>query len=167
MSKQVWHCSWFVVGWVSLRGLGVLAVQRYDIYLDCAWILEEIICKASTKNQVYLFLLTSRSNFYTKVWKYRRFLTDVRCWRYKRRLFNFFCNYLHICIFFHNLAVEIIPKTLIHMERIKKIVRFYINGFKDMTWGKELWILIIIKLVIMFGILRLFFFHPVAPSIAM
>ena len=79
----------------------------------------------------------------------------------------FFCNYLHICIFFHNLAVEIIPKTLIHMERIKKIVRFYINGFKDMTWGKELWILIIIKLVIMFGILRLFFFHPVAPSIAM
>ena len=74
----------------------------------------------------------------------------------------FFCNYLHICIFFHNLAVEIIPKTLIHMERIKKIVRFYINGFKNMTWGKELWILIIIKLVIMFGILRLFFFHPVA-----
>ncbi len=52
------------------------------------------------------------------------------------------------------------------MERIKKIVRFYINGFKNMTWGKELWILIIIKLVIMFGILRLFFFHPVAPSIA-
>lgn len=79
----------------------------------------------------------------------------------------FFYNYLHICIFFHNLAVEIIPKTLIHMERIKKIVRFYINGFKNMTWGKELWILIIIKLVIMFGILRLFFFHPVAPSIAM
>ena len=36
------------------------------------------------------------------------------------------------------------------MERIKKIVRFYINGFKNMTWGKELWILIIIKLVIMF-----------------
>ena len=144
-----------------------LGVQRYDIYLDCAWILEEIICKASTKNQVYLFLLTSRSNFYTKERKYRRFLTDVRCWRYKRRLFNFFYNYLHICIFFHNLAVEIIPKTLIHMERIKKIVRFYINGFKNMTWGKELWILIIIKLVIMFGILRLFFFHPVAPSIAM
>ena len=167
MSKQVWHCSWFVVGWVSLRGLGVLAVQRYDIYLDCAWILEQKICKASTKNQVYLFLLTSRSNFYTKERKYRRFLTDVRCWRYKRRLFNFFYNYLHICIFFHNLAVEIIPKTLIHMERIKKIVRFYINGFKNMTWGKELWILIIIKLVIMFGILRLFFFHPVAPSIAM
>ena len=53
------------------------------------------------------------------------------------------------------------------MERIKKIVRFYINGFKNMTWGKELWLLIIIKLVIMFGILRLFFFHPVAPSITM
>ena len=51
------------------------------------------------------------------------------------------------------------------MERIKKIVRFYINGFKNMTWGKELWILIIIKLVIMFGILRLFFFHPLPCKI--
>ena len=44
-------------------------VQRYDINLDCARNLEEIIYKASTKNQVYLFLLTSRSNFYTKEWK--------------------------------------------------------------------------------------------------
>lgn len=53
------------------------------------------------------------------------------------------------------------------MEKLKKIVRFYVDGFKHMTWGKELWLLIIIKLVIMFGILRLFFFQPVAPSIAM
>ena len=74
---------------------------------------------------------------------------------------------MHICNFFYNFAAGIIPKTLIHMERIKKIVRFYVDGFKHMTWGKELWLLIIIKLVIMFGILRLFFFQPVAPSIAM
>ena len=53
------------------------------------------------------------------------------------------------------------------MRQIKKIVRFYADGFKNMTWGKELWLLIIIKLVIMFGILRLFFFQPVAPTIAM
>ncbi len=118
------------------------------------------------KSSLFVFIDEPQQFLYKRVEK-RRFLTDVRCWRYKRRLFNFFYNYLHICIFFHNLAVEIIPKTLIHMERIKKIVRFYINGFKNMTWGKELWILIIIKLVIMFGILRLFFFHPVAPSIAM
>ena len=146
---------------------GFLWCTRYDINLDCARILEEIICKASTNNQSLLVFIDEPQQFLYKRVEKRRFLTDVRCWRYKRRLFNFFYNYLHICIFFHNLAVEIIPKTLIHMERIKKIVRFYINGFKNMTWGKELWILIIIKLVIMFGILRLFFFHPVAPSIAM
>ena len=64
---------------------------------------------------------------------------------------------MHICNFFYNFAAGIIPKTLIHMERIKKIVRFYVDGFKNMTWGKELWLLIIIKLVIMLGILRLFF----------
>lgn len=53
------------------------------------------------------------------------------------------------------------------MGKIKKIVRFYVDGFKNMTWGKELWLLIIIKLVIMFCILRLFFFQPVAPTITM
>ena len=39
-----------------------------------------------------------------------------------------------------------------------KIYRFYLEGFKSMTIGKTLWILIIVKLFIMFGILRLFFF---------
>ncbi|MGM9847884.1 MAG: DUF4492 domain-containing protein [Muribaculaceae bacterium] len=34
----------------------------------------------------------------------------------------------------------------------------YIDGFKSMTVGKKLWILIIIKLIIIFAILKLFFF---------
>ncbi len=41
---------------------------------------------------------------------------------------------------------------------IKKIVNFYVSGFKSMTVGKYLWIIIIVKLFIMFAILKLFFF---------
>lgn len=29
-----------------------------------------------------------------------------------------------------------------------------------MTWGKPLWVLIILKVIILFGILRIFFFKP-------
>ena len=41
---------------------------------------------------------------------------------------------------------------------IKRIIRFYVEGFKSMTVGKTLWALIILKLFIMFAILKLFFF---------
>lgn len=42
---------------------------------------------------------------------------------------------------------------------IKKIVSFYHNGFKNMpSWGKKLWLIILIKLVIMFAVLKIFFF---------
>lgn len=37
---------------------------------------------------------------------------------------------------------------------------FYRDGFRNMTWGRPLWILIILKLIILFGLLRLFFFRP-------
>jgi uncharacterized membrane protein len=37
--------------------------------------------------------------------------------------------------------------------------RFYFNGFKNMEkWGRQVWIIILIKLVIMFAILKIFFF---------
>ena len=39
-----------------------------------------------------------------------------------------------------------------------KISRFYMEGFRNMTLGKTLWAIILIKLFIMFFILRLFFF---------
>lgn len=39
-----------------------------------------------------------------------------------------------------------------------KIRRFYMEGFRNMTLGKTLWAIILIKLFIMFFILRLFFF---------
>ena len=41
----------------------------------------------------------------------------------------------------------------------KRIFYFYVDGFKSMTWGKSLWLLILIKLFVMFFILKLFFFQ--------
>ncbi|MDY6800064.1 MAG: DUF4492 domain-containing protein [Bacteroidota bacterium] len=41
---------------------------------------------------------------------------------------------------------------------LKRIFFFYYEGFKNMTVGKKLWALILIKLFIMFVILKLFFF---------
>jgi hypothetical protein len=44
-------------------------------------------------------------------------------------------------------------------EMIKKIASFYRNGFKNMpSWGKKLWLIILIKLFIMFAVLKIFFF---------
>ena len=40
-----------------------------------------------------------------------------------------------------------------------RIIRFYRDGFRRMTVGRTLWKVIIIKLIIMFGVLKLFFFH--------
>ena len=45
-----------------------------------------------------------------------------------------------------------IRKTLVF------IWTFYRDGFRSMTWGRTLWALILIKLFIMFFILKLFFF---------
>jgi hypothetical protein len=39
-----------------------------------------------------------------------------------------------------------------------RIYRFYREGFRSMTLGRTLWKVIIIKLIIMFGVLKLFFF---------
>ncbi len=41
---------------------------------------------------------------------------------------------------------------------INRIFRFYYEGFKSMTIGKTLWIIILIKLFVMFAILKIFFF---------
>lgn len=43
---------------------------------------------------------------------------------------------------------------------IRNAIRFYVEGFKSMTWGRTLWLIILIKLFVMFGILRVFFFQP-------
>ncbi len=44
------------------------------------------------------------------------------------------------------------------------IWRFYIDGFKSMTIGKSLWVLILIKLFVIFAVLKLFFFPDILSS---
>lgn len=41
------------------------------------------------------------------------------------------------------------------------IYNFYVDGFKNMTWGKQLWWVILLKIIILFLVLRAFFFKPV------
>jgi hypothetical protein len=48
---------------------------------------------------------------------------------------------------------------------LKRIIYFYLDGFKNMTLGKSLWVLIIIKLFIMFAILKAFFFPNLLNSL--
>jgi hypothetical protein len=40
---------------------------------------------------------------------------------------------------------------------VVKIWRFYLDGFKDLSkWGRQVWIIILIKLFIFFAVIRLF-----------
>lgn len=43
---------------------------------------------------------------------------------------------------------------------LNNILNFYMEGFRNMTWGRTLWVIILLKLFIMFAILRVFFFQP-------
>lgn len=37
----------------------------------------------------------------------------------------------------------------------------YADGFRNMTWGRPLWALILLKIFVLFAVLRVFFFQPV------
>lgn len=41
------------------------------------------------------------------------------------------------------------------------LFRFYVNGFRRMTVGRTLWMIILIKLFIMFAVLKIFFFPDI------
>ncbi len=45
-------------------------------------------------------------------------------------------------------------------KRLTNIWELYRDGFRNMTWGRPLWGLIILKVIILFAVLRLFFFKP-------
>jgi hypothetical protein len=48
---------------------------------------------------------------------------------------------------------------------IIRIWRFYYDGFRSMSWwGRRVWIVIIIKLIIIFAVLRIFFFPDFLKS---
>ena len=40
----------------------------------------------------------------------------------------------------------------------RSIAAFYLNGFKEMTVGRTLWTIILLKLFIMFAVLKIFLF---------
>ncbi|MDC1106652.1 DUF4492 domain-containing protein [Prolixibacteraceae bacterium] len=44
------------------------------------------------------------------------------------------------------------------MNIFKRVFQFYYQGFKSMTWGKQAWAVILVKLFVMFFVLKLFFF---------
>lgn len=44
------------------------------------------------------------------------------------------------------------------------VLRFYVEGFRNMTVGRSLWVLIIIKVVILFAVIKLFFFPNVLST---
>ncbi len=43
--------------------------------------------------------------------------------------------------------------------------RFYRDGFKQMTWGRTLWVIILLKLFVIFVVLRMFFFKPILSGL--
>ena len=40
---------------------------------------------------------------------------------------------------------------------IKRIINFYYEGFSNMRTGKTLWLVVIVKLIVIFLVLKLFF----------
>lgn len=50
------------------------------------------------------------------------------------------------------------------MRILKKIFYFYRDGFREMTVGRQLWLIIAIKVIIMFAVLKLFFFPDVVKE---
>ncbi|MBO4977879.1 MAG: DUF4492 domain-containing protein [Muribaculaceae bacterium] len=44
---------------------------------------------------------------------------------------------------------------------VKAVYSLYADGFRSMTVGRKLWALIIIKLIILFAILKVFFFPDI------
>ena len=49
-------------------------------------------------------------------------------------------------------------------QTLNSIWNFYVEGFRNMTWGRPLWGLIFLKIIILFFVLRLFFFQPTLSS---
>lgn len=47
---------------------------------------------------------------------------------------------------------------------VKRVVRFYIDGFRAMRLGRTLWAIILLKLFILFAVLKLFFFRDPIPG---
>jgi hypothetical protein len=65
-------------------------------------------------------------------------------------MFSAYC-FNNVCTFDRN-------KIFMNSHLLYKVFKFYVDGFRSMTVGKTLWMIIGIKLFIMFAVLKLFFF---------
>ena len=51
------------------------------------------------------------------------------------------------------------------MNFFRRIYRFYAEGFGSMPkWGQQVWLIILVKLFVMFFILKIFFFPNILKS---
>ena len=61
-----------------------------------------------------------------------------------------------------NLVLSLSYQVRLMMKQtIVAIYNFYREGFRNMTWGRQLWWVILLKVVILFLVLRTFFFQPI------
>ena len=60
----------------------------------------------------------------------------------------YICNY-------YKLILKVMKNTL------RSVWNLYADGFRNMTWGRPLWMLIFLKVIVLFLVLRMFFFEPV------
>jgi hypothetical protein len=44
------------------------------------------------------------------------------------------------------------------VDPLKSIIQFYSDGFRNMTVGRKLWLIILLKLFILFAVFKLIFF---------
>ena len=56
-------------------------------------------------------------------------------------------------MYFARFALSLSP-----MNIVKRLWNFYYEGFRSMTLGRTLWLVILIKLFIIFVVLKVFFF---------
>lgn len=49
---------------------------------------------------------------------------------------------------------------------LRSVVSFYCDGFRRMTTGRILWMIILIKLFVIFIVLRIFFFKPAMSGLS-
>lgn len=68
------------------------------------------------------------------------------------------CCTIHKMVLFLGDFNEHSSLKLLMKNRLLSVWHFYREGFHSMTWGRTLWILILVKLFIIFFVLKLFFF---------
>ena len=60
----------------------------------------------------------------------------------------------------YSLSQQHFNRIIYMFSALKTFFRIYAEGLRGMTWGKTLWIIALIKLFVMFAVLKLFFFQP-------